>query len=405
MKYILLIGDGMADLPLDALNGKTPLEVAVTPVTDSLAKISTLGTALTCPPPLKPGSDTAIMTIFGCDPAKLYFGRAPLEAAAQGVTVPDGALAFRCNMASIAQDEKGTFRMKSHSAGGIDGESARALIEALIADPEFAAELSKANITIYPTDSYRHIVVQRLKKPSRLTMYPPHDNLGKPVAEILPRGGDNADTLADIMMKSYEILSKSPINLQREAEGKLPANCVWFWAQGTSAQLPSFYSRYAKTGAVISAVPLVQGIGALQGLDVIRVPGATGELDTNYEGKAAAALDALKTRDFAAVHVEAPDECTHNGDIPGKVQAIENIDTRVLKPILDGLSGQSFRLLFLSDHYTLGANGMHDATPVPYLLYDSDNAVLGCDRLTERCAASGELIAGLTLMDLLFAQL
>jgi 2,3-bisphosphoglycerate-independent phosphoglycerate mutase len=403
MKYILLIGDGMADNPLDALNGKTPLDVADKPVADSLAKISKLGTALTCPPPLAPGSDTAIMSIFGCDPEKYYFGRAPLEAAAQGVIVPDGALAFRCNMATIEQDSSGTFRMKSHSAGGIDGESARQLITDLINDPEFSAELSKAGLTIYPTDSYRHIVVQKLTKPSRLTMFAPHDNLGKPVAEILPHGDENADVLSDIMMKSYEILSRNPINLKRRSEGKLPSNCVWFWAQGTSAKLPPFYERYGKTGAVISAVPLVQGIGVLQGLDIIRVPCATGELDTNYAGKAAAALDALKTHDFAAVHVEAPDECTHNGDIPGKVKAIENIDSLVLKPILDGLAGQSFRLLYLSDHYTLGASGMHDATPVPYMIYDSARAVLGCDRLTERCAAGGDLVKGIDLMSILFA--
>jgi len=403
MKYILLIGDGMADNPLEQLGGKTPLDVAVKPVADSLAKISKLGTALTCPPPLAPGSDTAIMSIFGCDPAKYYFGRAPLEAAAQGIKVPDGAMAYRCNMATIEKDDKGIFRMKSHSAGGIDGESARQLVIDLINNNEFASELAGAGITIYPSDSYRHIVVQKISKPPHITMYPPHDNIGKAVDEILPQGDDNADVLADIMMKSYEILSGNPINLARIAEGKLPANCIWFWAHGTSATLPSFYERYQKTGAVISAVPLVQGIGVLQGLDIVKVPGATGELDTNYEGKKSAALEALKSHDFVAIHVEAPDECTHNGDIPGKVKAIENIDGLVIKPLLDGLEGQEFRLLYLSDHYTLGANGMHDATPVPFLLYDSTKPTLGCDSLTERCSASGEEVSGLTLMDLLFA--
>ncbi|MDR0818474.1 MAG: 2,3-bisphosphoglycerate-independent phosphoglycerate mutase [Oscillospiraceae bacterium] len=409
MKYILLISDGMADRPLSQLGGKTPMETADKPNMNSLAQNAELGTVVNCPEGLPAGSDTAILTIFGCDPLKYYFGRAPLEAAAQGVTVPEGAMAFRCNMACVEVLPDGTKVMKSHSAGGIDGASARSLITDLINDPIFADALANAGVTVYPTDSYRHIAVQSISRPedSRIEMFAPHDNLGKPLSEILPKGGENAAVLSNLVELSISILSEHPLNKRRVAEGKLPANCVWPWAQGTAANLPSFMERYGKTGAIISAVPLCQGIGILQGLEVIKVPGATGELDTNYEGKAAAALDALnRGLDFAAIHVEAPDECTHNGDVPGKIKAIENIDARVLKPILDGLTGQDFRILVLSDHYTLSESGAHDAYPVPYLIYDSRMPIRNgnISVFTELTAASTGISqeSGVVLMDKLF---
>ncbi|MDR2360567.1 MAG: 2,3-bisphosphoglycerate-independent phosphoglycerate mutase [Oscillospiraceae bacterium] len=404
MKYILFIGDGMADLPVTELGGKTPLEVSVKPNIDALANSAEFGTVKTCPDGLAPGSDVAIMTIFGCGAAQYYFGRAPLEAADQGVAVPDGAMAFRCNMASVADG-----RMKSHSAGGIDGVGARKLAEDLAEDTAFSAAMKKYGVSLYPTDSYRHIAI--LNNPdltadgSALVLRPPHDNIGKALDEILPRGGKAAPALSELIELSRTFLSKHPINVARQSRGLLPANCLWFWAKGTAANLPSFRDRYNKTGAVISAVPLVRGIGRLQGLDIILVEGATGELETNYAGKADAVVDALKTRDFAAVHVEAPDECTHNFDLPGKIKAIENIDRLVVKPVLDALKGEHIRALILSDHYTLTKDGSHDATPVPYAIYDSALPNGGSVKFTESNAAGGSYIPdGTELMERLFSK-
>jgi 2,3-bisphosphoglycerate-independent phosphoglycerate mutase len=418
MKYLLVIGDGMADKPVADLGGKTPLEKASKPLMDRIASSGELGTVTNCPKPLAPGSDTAILSIFGCDPLTCYFGRAPLEAAAQGVSVPPGALAFRCNTGTV---EGGgafeTLTMKSHSAGGIDGESSHRLVSDLIADERFAAALNAAGISLHPSDSYRHIAVQTglTDDGGELTLFPPHDNIGKPLSDILPQGAGsasaNAQTLTALIKLSYEILSKHPLNLKREENGLLPANVIWPWAQGTAAKLPSFEERFNKRGAVISAVPLVQGIGALQGMEVIKVDGATGELDTNYEGKANAALEAFKRgADFVALHVEAPDECTHNGDLPGKLAAIENIDSRVISPLLVGLNAakEPYRVLLLSDHYTLTESGMHDATPVPFAIADGEDlygatCVTGV-RFTERCAADGDYLpSGVTLLTRLFS--
>ncbi|MDR2529945.1 MAG: 2,3-bisphosphoglycerate-independent phosphoglycerate mutase [Oscillospiraceae bacterium] len=393
MKYILVIGDGMADVALERLNGRTPLEVASKPRIDSLARSSSYGTAVNCPQGLPAGSDTAILSIFGCDPRKYYFGRAPLEAADQGIGVPDGSIAFRCNMACVMPDESGKLVMQSHSAGGIDGATARALIVDLLEDAEYSAALSGAGVTIYPSDSYRHIGVQRGTAASALEMYAPHDNLGRAIEEIMPQGSDNAETLANLVRQSVPILSRHPLNSARVAEGKLPANCVWMWANGTSATLPSFETRYGVRGAVISAVPLCRGIGALQGMEVIRVEGATGELDTNYEGKAAAALAALRRGlDFVAVHIEAPDECTHCGDLTGKIQAIERIDSRFLAPLVDAMGDERFRLLLLSDHYTLSTDGSHGAQPVPFIIYDSHEPQVGVDSYSEAMCQPGETI-------------
>jgi 2,3-bisphosphoglycerate-independent phosphoglycerate mutase len=405
VKYILFIGDGMADLPVEELGGKTPLEAADKPNIDALANSAEFGTAKTCPDGLAPGSDVAIMSIFGCDAAQYYFGRAPLEAADQGVTVPEGAMAFRCNMATVIDG-----KMKSHSAGGIDGASARTLIEDLCKDEVFSSAMKQYGVSVYPTDSYRHIAILNnsglTSDSGELMLKAPHDNIGKPLPEILPQGGKAAPVLSKLIELSQTILSEHPINLDRQSRGLLPANCVWFWAQGTAANLPGFQARYGKTGAVISAVPLVRGIGRLQGLDVILVDGATGELETNYSGKASAAIDALKTRDFVAVHVEAPDECTHNFDLTGKIKAIENIDKLVIKPVLEALKGEAVRALILSDHYTLTKDGSHDATPVPYAIYDSSTPNIGTSvRFTEANAANGVYLPkGTSLMEHLFSK-
>ncbi len=407
MKYILIIGDGMADNPVESLGGVTPLEKANIPNMDYLSSHGLLGSTLNCPPSLPAGSDTAILSIFGCDPLKYYTGRAPLEAAAQGISLKDGDLAFRCNMASLSAEpdwEKKT--IVSHSGGGIDGESSRRLVEDLFADPEFSAKAQAAGVKVYPSLSYRHIAVQTMGDAKGLFFSAPHEHLTDLAWKWLPRGSANAKVLRELMQSSYEFLSKHPINLQREAEGKLPANCIWFWAEGTAVSLPSFTEAYGKKGSVISAVPLCHGIGALTGVRPVTVEGATGELDTNYEGKAAAALRCLNEEgdDFVCVHVEAPDECTHNGDLPGKLQSIENLDSRVIAPIRADMAGIDHRILILSDHKTLTSTRGHDGDPVPFILYDSREAAEGSGlAYSEKNGLTGPMVkAGTALLGMLF---
>jgi 2,3-bisphosphoglycerate-independent phosphoglycerate mutase len=412
MKYVLVIGDGMSDIPVPELGGKTPLQYAQTPVMDKLASSGITGLVLTIPEGLPAGSDTAILSIFGCDPRSCFSGRAPLEAAAGGIKLSPGDVAYRCNMVAfedgnIPYEEK---KIISHSAGAIEGEESNAIIRDLFNTPGFSRAAKKAGMTIYPGSSFRHIAVQKAqyeKAPdiTGIVLTPPHDHLGEPLGCHLPRGCDNAAVLDGLMRSAHEILDSHPLNTKRRAEGKLPANGIWFWAEGTSVELPGFTDKYGKTGGVISAVPLCRGIGALIGLDLINVKGATGELNTNYEGKVDAALELLKTHDLAAVHIEAPDECTHNGDLSGKLQAIERIDSRIIKPIVDrlGKTGEDYRILILSDHKTLTTSRAHDGSPVPYIIYDSryntDTGLSYC----EDDAARGRFIgAGIELMDILF---
>ena len=407
MKYILLIGDGMADNPTPVLGGKTPLETVNKPVMDRLSAEGILGSVRNCPQELPAGSDTAILSIFGCDPRVCYTGRAPLEAAAQGVRLQPGDLAFRCNMASLEEGDLpfGERRILSHSSGGVDGETSLALAEALFAHPDFRPLAEAAGMKIYPTLTYRHICVQAHGDAAGLVLTPPHDHLGEVCGPLLPHGSPNGDTLRALMEKSFEILRTHPLNVQRMAEGKLPANCIWFWAEGTAVELPDFPARYHNRGAVISAVPLCHGIAALTGLDRISVPGATGEKDTNYRGKAEYAAKALLEQgyDFVGVHVEAPDECTHNGDTPGKLESIEAIDREVLAPLTEALSGTDYRLLVLSDHKTLTDTRGHAHGYVPFLLYDSRGGQGSGLSYTEANGLRGPIIEdGTALMDLLF---
>ena len=375
MKYILIIGDGMADNPVPALGNKTPLQTANIPVMDALAAKGEVGNVINCPGDLPAGSDTAILSIFGADPKVCYTGRSPLEAAATGIQLKAGDVSYRCNMVAY-EDNDLPFEEKkilSHSGGSIEGDQSIQLVTDLFADPRFQTAAEKAGMIVYPSPSFRHIAVQSQANITGISLIPPHDHLGEVIGPLLPSGNDNAAVLKDLMKIAHEVLDHHPVNETRRAEGKLPANGVWFWAEGSAVELDPFYDKYQKTGTVVSAVPLCFGIARLSGLDIREVEGATGELDTNYEGKVAATLEELKTHDFVALHVEAPDECTHNGDLPGKLQAIEWLDSRVVAPITQTLDqeGTDYRLLILSDHKTLTATRGHDGDPVPYLLYDS----------------------------------
>ena len=408
MKYLLVIGDGMADNPLPELDGKTPLEAATKPAIDALAQHGLLGSVLTVPKTLPPGSDTAILSIFGCDPLRYFTGRSPLEAAGCGVAVEPGCASFRCNMIAV-EDGDGPFDEKkilSHNAGSIDGESSMAIVTALCQIPEFRAALDAAGMTISPTPSFRHIAQQRGGDIQGLVATPPHDILGQRVGDYAFSGNENAKTLWNLMALANRLLEHHPLNEARRAQGKKPANGIWFWAEGTAVALPNFVERYGHGGSVISAVPLVHGIGALTGLKPVTVEGATGEVDTNYAGKLQAAKDALLGGDeFVCLHLEAPDESTHNGSLPDKLLAINQLDSLIVAPLVQWLQQQKldFRLLLLSDHKTLMSTRTHDGDPVPFLLYDSTDLKSGGLPYTEANGEQGPFIPqGTELMKMLF---
>ncbi len=373
MKYILIIGDGMADNPVPELGNITPLEAANIEAIDRLCEKSVVGSVKTVPCGLPAGSDTAILSIFGNDPRKCYTGRSPLEAAGAGVKLFPGNVSFRCNMVALSEDTAifSERTMLSHSGGGIDGESSIELITWLCAEPEFKAAAEKIGMKIYPSPSFRHIAVMDTADLQGFCATPPHDILKEKIGESLPKGNAAASELCALMELAAEKLLSHPVNQKRKEEGKLPGNGIWFWAEGTAVGLDDFKEKYGVSGAAISAVPLVFGIAALGGLDIIEVPGATGELDTNYRGKAEYAVKALETRDFVCIHVEAPDECTHNGDLKGKIKAIEKISSEIVEPLCEMLAGTDFRILILSDHKTLTDTRTHDGDPVPFMIYDS----------------------------------
>lgn len=408
MKYILFIGDGMADNPVPELNGMTPIEASNIPDFDSLAKVSEVGTVKTVPPMLPAGSDTAILTILGNNIEKTYSGRGPLEAAALDIFPEPGGAAYRCNIMSVSEhcDKFEDCKIISHSAGSIEGEDALSVVHALLNDKEFHSALEQYGITIFPNPTFRQMATQKSVNINGIVLPPPHNYLGDTVGNHIPSGCENAKALFEIMKLSYKVLDNHPINSKRKAEGKLPANCIWFWAEGTAMVLNNFYEKYNKKGAVISAVPLVQGIGKLMGLDVYLVEGATGEIDTNLEGKVAKVVDIINDYDFIVLHIEAPDECTHNGDLNGKIQSITWLDERVFKPLNEKLKcrGIDYRMLFISDHKTLTETRGHDAGPVPYMLYDSTKDLgNGCSRFSEIEAETGPYVSlGRTLMNKLF---
>ena len=409
MKHLLVIGDGIADNPVPALGGKTPLEVANIPGIDALAADGFVGQVRTVPIGLPAGSETAILAIFGCDPSAYFTGRSPMEAAASGIELVAGDAAFRCNLVTLEDGDMplGEKKILSHSAGSIEGEDALATVEVLLSDPRFAKALSEARMEIHRFPAFRQIAVQHKSDISGITFIPPHDHLGQACGPLFPNGNERAEVFADLMRLAHEILDHHLVTEKRRAAGKLPANGIWFWAQGTAVELPDFQGQYGCGGAVISAVPLCHGIGVLRGLEMVEVEGATGEIDTNFEGKLEATWEKLQEYDFVCLHLEAPDECTHNGDLTGKVQAIEWLDSRLVTPLVERLraAGEDFRLLLLSDHKTLTATRGHDGDPVPYLLYDS-TAPTGRGGVYDEAAGERTPLMedGSKLLDLLFQK-
>jgi len=383
MKYVILQADGMPDHPLPELGNKTPLEVARTPNLDKIAKTAEkFGMVKTIPEGLPPGSDVGNLTVLGYDPNVYYTGRSPLEAASIGVQLKETDVALRCNLVTI-KEYNGKNIMEDYSAGHISTEEAKEIVS------DLRKELKGDNLKLFPGVSYRHLLVwSNGNKDIKTT--PPHDISGKQIEQYLPRG-EGTDKLNDIMEKSKLILKTHPVNKKRRAEGKNPANSIWLWGQGVAPTMPTFKELYGITGSVISAVDLVKGIGRYAGLEVIEVPGATGYLDTNYEGKVNYALNSLNGVDLTMIHIEATDETGHVGKVELKIQAIEDFDTRVVGPILEGIKHfNDYKILIMSDHPTPIDIRTHVNEPVPFAIYNSNDESIKDESFlyTERIASN-----------------
>lgn len=400
MKYVIVLGDGMADEPIESLGGKTPLEYAKTPIMDDLAGRSEVGLACTIPEGMKPGSDTANLAVLGYNPRQYYTGRSPLEALSIGVDMKADDIALRTNLITLSEDEE-AYEDKiilDHSSDEISTEDAAILLNAV------REELEDDIYKFYVGTSYRHLLIWA--GGSVVELMPPHDVLGQRAGAYLPAD----EKLRAMQKKSYEILSKHPINLERKAKGLNPANSCWFWGAGTRPALSSFEEKYHKKGAMISAVDLLKGIAVGTGTTNISVKGANGGLHTNYEGKARAAVDALLKDgfDFVYIHVEAPDEMGHQGSTEKKIQAIEYLDERVIRIVREALdqSGEPYRLLVLPDHPTPIRVRTHTSDPVPYLLYDSERELRRIGAYNEREAKESKIVVehGYKLIEKLFGE-
>ena len=399
MKYVVVLADGMADEPLEELGGKTPLEYANTPVMDVLAGQGIIGTARTVPASMKPGSDVANLAVLGYDPLKNYSGRSPLEALSVGVSMDADDVVFRCNLVTVSEDEPYDEKViLDHSSGEISTEDANVLMEAV--HEAFNSE----QFQFFTGTSYRHITVW--KQGCVLDFEPPHDHLGAVIGPYLPK----EPLFRAMMEKSFSILNEHPLNKRRAEEGKNKANSIWFWGAGTKPSLQSFYEKTGLRGAVISAVDLLKGIATGTGMQVIHVDGATGSLDTNYSGKANAALRALLEEglDLVYIHVEAPDEMGHQGNLWHKVKAIEMIDSEIVGPIKKKLdeSGEDYRILVMPDHPTPIRLRTHTADPVPYILFDSTQQLKRIARFSEAeaTAAGNYMPDGYLLLDRLIKK-
>lgn len=367
MKYIIFLCDGMADYPVDSLGGKTPMSIANKPNMDALCKTGELGLVKTVAEHLSPGSDVANLSVMGYDPDIYYTGRSPLEALSIGVNLKDTDVTFRANVVTLSGEESYADKtMVDYSSGEITTEEAHILINYLKENMNFD------NICLHGGTSYRHLLVWDGGS-TDVTLTPPHDISDRKVTDYLPKG-EGADVLLEIMKRSHELLCEHPVNKDRIARGLNPANSLWIWGEGTKPQLSGFTEKYGISGTMISAVDLLKGIGNGAKMDVLEVEGATGNIDTNFDGKAQAAIDAFRRgTDFVYIHMEAPDECGHHGDIEGKIRSIELIDEKVIKPVIDYLksTGEDFRALITPDHPTPIALKTHVRDAIPFVIYDS----------------------------------
>lgn len=379
MKYIVVLGDGMADEPIPELGNKTPLDAAATPVMDALAGAGIIGTVQNVPAGMAPGSDVANLSVLGYDPAANYSGRSPLEALSVGVQMDEDDVIFRSNIVTLTESEPYAQKtILDHSSGEISTEDADVLMDAI------RAKFNSDTFQFYTGTSYRHILVWKGGRVCQLE--PPHDHLGKVIGPYLPQ----ETALRRMMEESFDILNNHPLNLARAAQGKHKANSLWFWGAGTKPRVQNFYEKTGLKGAMISAVDLLKGIAVGAGMEVCQVPGATGSIDTNYEGKAQAAIDALLRDgcDYVYIHVEAPDEMGHQGRTQDKVKSIEYLDSRLIARVKQAMEDakEDFRMLVLPDHPTPIRLRTHTSDPVPYLLYDSTRQLKKRERFTEEAA-------------------
>ncbi len=383
-KYIILVGDGMGDYPLDRLGGRTPLEAARTPNMDRLARIGRMGTVRTIPPGMEPGSDVANMSLLGYDPAVYHTGRGPLEAASMGVRLEPDEIAFRCNLVFLERGASGEIIMGDYSAGHISTDESARIVH------DLQEAVRETPLKLYPGVSYRHLLVWKGARDGLATT-PPHDIIGRPVS-----GYDNLSrepVLESFAAKAALILRDHPVNSERIEAGKRPANAVWLWGQGRAPSMPKLGDMFGIRGAMISAVDLLKGIGVYAGLDPVKVEGATGYLDTNYAGKVAAALAALEKGNFAFLHLEAPDEASHEGSLEKKIEAIERFDRLVVGPVLEGTGKYpKIRILVVTDHKTPVSTRTHVADPVPFLIVDGPVAAHepGTGAEAKYCESRGE---------------
>lgn len=371
MKYLVMLCDGMADEPNEALGNSTPMEKANKPCMDSLAAKAEVGIVKTVAEGLKPGSDVANLSVLGYEPAVYYSGRSPLEAASIGIDLKDTDVTLRCNLVTLSDEED--YEKKTildYCADDISSEEAKILIEYI------QEKLGNDVFRFYPGVSYRHCLVWSNGNPHPGVLTPPHDITGKVITDYIPKG-EAVDELYDLMKKSYDLLKDHPVNQARIARGKRPANSIWLWGEGTKPLLDNFSEKFGIKGSMISAVDLLKGIAICAGINSVDVEGATGYLDTNFDGKCKAAIEEFKKgADLVYIHVEAPDECGHRGEIENKVKAIEMIDEHILAPVVEFLKDyDDFAVLVCPDHPTPLSIRTHTSTPVPYLIYDSKNEI------------------------------
>ncbi len=400
MKYVIVLGDGMADYPVEELNHLTPLQSADLPVASDLAERGLVGLVQTVPAGMLPGSDTANLSVLGYNPRKYYHGRSPFEAASMGIGMKETDISFRCNLVTLSADEPyENKQLLDYCAGDISTEESKGLIAVV------NKHLGSEEIRFYPGIGYRHLMIWE-GGPGRWKLIPPHDIINKKISSYLP-SGEGSRVVTSLMKNSYPLLQGREVNRERVDRGLNPANSIWIWGEGTKPDLPLFYDKYGLKGAVISAIDLIKGIALFAGMEIIRVEGATGNIHTNYAGKAGAALTALdQGTDLVFIHIEAPDECSHQALVKQKIKSIELIDQQVLKALKEGLDqrGEEYSLMFLPDHATPLSLRTHTSDPVPFLIYRNGESKIKNQGQTfseEAAARSGVVVEeGYRLMDL-----